>query len=45
MESNIQKLVKNNKSTVLLTGTSKDIDVDCLFSTVQLMNNNIENLK
>ncbi|MFL0196229.1 DEAD/DEAH box helicase [Clostridium sp. WILCCON 0269] len=45
-EKTFKKLVKNkNKSTGLLTGTSKEIDADYVFSTVQSMNNYIDNFK
>ncbi|WP_300386586.1 DEAD/DEAH box helicase family protein, partial [Clostridium sp.] len=45
-EATFKKLVKNkNKTTGLLTGTSKNIDVDYLFSTVQSMNNHIEKFR
>ena len=42
-EKTFKKLVKNkNKTTGFLTGTSKDINADYLFSTIQSMNNNLE---
>ena len=45
-EETFKKLVKNkNKTTGLLTGTSKDLNADYLFSTIQSMNNNLEKFK
>lgn len=43
-EKTFKEIVKNkNRTTGLLTGTSKDLDADYLFSTIQSMNNNLEN--
>ncbi|MEG0371873.1 MAG: DUF3427 domain-containing protein [Clostridium sp.] len=43
-EKTFKKLVKNkNKSTGLLTGCSKNLTADYLFSTIQSMNNNLDN--
>ncbi|MBW9150535.1 DEAD/DEAH box helicase [Clostridium sp. CM028] len=45
-ESAFKKLVKNkDKTTGLLTGTSKELNVDYLFSTIQSMNNNLGDFK
>ena len=45
-EETFKKLVKNkNITTGLLTGTSKELNADYLFSTVQSMNNQLENFK
>lgn len=45
-EATFKRLIKNkNKSTGLLTGTSKEMNVDYLFSTIQSMNNNMEKFK
>lgn len=45
-EETFRKLVKNkNKSTGFLTGTSKEIGVDYLFSTRDSMNNKLDNFK
>ncbi|WP_048571612.1 DEAD/DEAH box helicase [Clostridium cylindrosporum] len=42
-ERTFRKLVKNkNKTTGLLTGSSKDFSSDYLFSTIQSMNNSLE---
>lgn len=41
-EETFKKLAKNkNKTTGLLTGTSKELNADYLFSTIQSMNNNL----
>lgn len=45
-EKTFRRLIKNkNKSTGLLTGTSKGINEDYLFSTVQSMSNQLDNFK
>lgn len=45
-ESTFKRLIKNKgKTTGLLTGTTKDINVDYLFSTIQSMNNDINNFR
>lgn len=41
-EKTFKRLVKNkSKTTGLLTGSSKELDADYLFSTIQSMNNNL----
>ncbi|MBU3071939.1 DEAD/DEAH box helicase [Clostridium estertheticum] len=45
-EKTFKELVKNKDITTgLLAGTSKDLDADYLFSTIQSMNNNLGNFK
>ncbi|MCB2357049.1 DEAD/DEAH box helicase [Clostridium estertheticum] len=45
-EKTFKRLVKNKERTTgLLTGTSKDLEADYLFSTIQSMNNNLGNFK
>ncbi|MBU3181173.1 DEAD/DEAH box helicase [Clostridium psychrophilum] len=45
-EKTFKELVKNKDITTgLLTGTSKDLGADYLFSTIQSMNNNLEKFK
>ncbi|MCB2291664.1 DEAD/DEAH box helicase [Clostridium sp. CS001] len=45
-ENTFKKLVKNkNITTGLLTGTSKELNADYLFSTIPSMNNQLENFK
>ncbi|MCS4465555.1 hypothetical protein JTS99_00515 [Clostridium botulinum] len=45
-EKTFKKLVKNkNKTTGLLTGNSKAIDSDYLFSTIQTMGKQFQNFK
>jgi len=45
-EKTFKKLVKNKeKTTGLLTGTSKELNADYLFSTIQSMNNHLEDFK
>ncbi|WP_396136408.1 DEAD/DEAH box helicase [Clostridium sp. SHJSY1] len=45
-EKTFKRLVKNkNKTTGLLTGSSKEFSSDYLFSTIQSINNNLESFK